>query len=171
MISLVKLATPLAVGCLLAVSGCGDDGGGGDPADAMTIVTPDAMLPQIDAMNVANEALGTTCTPANPTECVAEAPTCVNQQGATNGFCTLPCGTSPDPGTGNQPTPPAGGDTTCAAAYTGTGTAACVVYIGTIGGGADLEWMCGILCGDFMGTPLGTCESNLTCSANNFCEP
>lgn len=169
----LKFVAPLALSCLF-VTACssGDDDGGTPSADAMVISQADAMVQnQADAMvQSGDQAVGTTCTPGSGTECTQDAPTCLSQQGAANGFCSVTCGTSPDPGTGNDPTPPMNGDSVCAQAYTGTGTPACAVYTGTIGGGQDLTWYCGILCGDYMGTSLGTCESNLTCS-NNFCEP
>lgn len=166
MLNSVKVLAPLALAGVLVLAGCGDDDGGGAPADA-PVAQVDAMVQQIDAMSTA-EAVGTICTLNNPTECSAEAPVCTTTaMGATMGFCTAECGTVPDTGDDPPTMAPAGGNATCAAAYMGEGTPGCVLYDGSmIDGMGTVPFTCAILCGTLMGNDLGQCPSHLTCQSN-----
>jgi hypothetical protein len=151
---------------LTACGGGGDDDGAGDDdsagaPDANNTEAPDA------APDNESSGLGQVCTPQMA--CPAGAPECAAfEKNATQGMCTLSCGTGEPASGGGMPTPPATGDATCAAGYTGTGTPACVVYGEEVDG--MVPWSCGVLCGTSGTTNLGECPTGLTCTSN-FCMP
>jgi hypothetical protein len=161
--SLAPAALTLAFALSFALA-CGDDGdGNGDIADAGN---PDA---------AAFSGLGEVCVLATP-DCPVAAPMCITTSAAGGeGFCSVSCGTTPEPPAGMMPTPPANGNQLCADAFMGEvgtdGTPACVLFGAAQGG--QVPWACGVACGMVGGTNLGGCPSGLTCGANlaNLCEP
>jgi hypothetical protein len=164
-IAALALAGPVACG------GGGDDddvdaNGGGDGGG-----TADAPVGQPDSggtpdsgggalLGLGQVCYGGDCSTGNATSCAALA------SGAEHGFCTASCGT-----TDTTDSPPADGNTICAAEFQGTtpaqGTPACALYQGS----GPYEWSCAVLCGTSGSTDLGGCPDGLVCGADmaNYC--
>lgn len=145
------------LGALALFPACG---GGDDEPDAAETIdaneTPDA--PGGGDL----VGLGQVCTD-NPDCVTGEATVCAAlDANATQGFCTLSCGTST-----STDTPPTGGDATCAAAFMGEtpaqGTPLCAIYSGTA---PNVMWYCAVACGTAGTMELGGCPDGLTCTAN-----
>jgi hypothetical protein len=155
---------------LTACSSGGDDGGGGDDTqdiDAGDIDAGDSP----DAPGGGNTATGLGQVCNQQATCPAEASLCAELDNPTNngGFCTMSCGMTAEPAPGTDPTPPAGGNEMCAAAYNGSsGTPGCILYTAPQAG--QITWYCAIGCGNAGGTELGTCPNDLLCNAQNFCD-
>jgi hypothetical protein len=147
----------------LAACSSGDDGGGddGNDIDANTGDIDAAESPDAPTGNTVT-GLGEACDQANA--CPTEAALCADLDAPADmgGFCTLSCGMSPE-NPGGDPTPPAGGDAMCAAAYTGTsGTPVCALYTAAQAG--QHTWYCAVMCA----APTD-CATGLTCQ-NQICD-
>jgi hypothetical protein len=145
---------------LISAAACGGDD------DGVEVV--DGGGSGADGGGVAGQ-IGVSCTMEMP--CPGDLPVCaVLEEGATAGFCTKVCGTSPVPPMGMMPVPPAGGNATCQAGYTGTATAGCVLTFPPDNQG-NLPWGCALACG----ATFGTCPDNLECvvmkGEDGFCFP
>lgn len=160
--TLAAFATATLFSLSIAACGGGDDGGDDDDTQ------PDASITVIDAPPQAPDAaassLGQICN--QQMSCPTDVPICATPQGASNGFCTMECGTTP---ASDNPMPPPGGDAICQEGYVGSATPACTVYFQQQGT-TDLLWGCGLLCGTVQNMDLGTCPAGLTCQ-NNLCIP
>lgn len=152
------LALTFALGCSDSDGG----GGGGDSPDAN--VGPDAAPTGPDAMPMSppiTSGLGQVCDPAAAV-CSGGATACLAKtMEAPSGICTLLCAEGLAPET----FPAAEAHQTCADSFTGTtGTPLCGASIG------PGSFACVVACGVLEGTDLGTCPSDLTCTANS-CMP
>ena len=125
---------------------------------------PDARPPRPDGGGEEVLGLGKICNIQNA--CPAAAPECITlQPAAANGFCSLPCGTTP----AAQTTPPAGSDALCAAQFTAlnSGTPQCTLSKVE----ADQRlWTCAIRCDLVGNVDYGYCPAQMTCVAN-LCQP
>jgi hypothetical protein len=133
-----------------------------------------------DAANAALTGFGQSCPLTGTNACVTgSATTCAAiSSTATNGWCTMTCGTTTAPTTGN-PTPPTGGTAMCQTAFTSAGgtspadgTPGCVIYDSQSMPGKDV-WYCAIGCGTLPnnGGNLGGCPGGLACNTtDNLCE-
>lgn len=154
----------VALGSVLVACGGddGDGGGGGNPDAAVQI---DA-APMVDAGNPPAMGLGARCDNMTPCPTTPAGLECVAlSQGATYGFCALPCGTTP----AASMEPPMNGTQTCQASTPapGNGTPICAIT-GPMMNGMK-PWLCGVACGTFMGQNLGTCPGGLVCT-DNLCQ-
>jgi len=157
------LLVPLAASAPAALAtGCDDDG---DLAhvDAGPRIDGAASSDGGDSGTNTATKLGKTC--ASSSECPMEAPRCVKLvASAASGFCTLDCGTS----TAANMVPSEGAES-CGAQYDGaSGTPLCGANDATMSTcpGGTCTWVCVVACGDYMGTPLGSCPNDLSCSQN-----
>lgn len=158
---------PFAFAITMTLAACGGDSTTKTGVDAPVTTQHDApVTPTPDApTSTAAMGLGKVCGDATHTCPATGATMCVKLSStATLGFCTLPCGTTTKPATGN-PTPPVGGDAMCTASTPapGAGTPACVLDAVT---GTTVNWDCGIECGMSGTTNLGGCPMGLTCTMN-----
>ena len=159
-----------AVPFALMLAACGGGGSTNPIPDAPNQTVHDAPVsnPGVDAANGNPAAMGLgkvcnqtqMCPTTGATLCVALS------MSATQGFCTLGCGTTTKPASGN-PTPPPGGDAMCTASTPapGAGTPACVLATAPDANNM-IKWDCAILCGMQGTTNLGTCPGGLTCTMN-----
>jgi hypothetical protein len=169
-LSLLLLALVGALAVALAPA-CGDDGGGtttvgdgdGDgDGDADAAVTTDAPPAATAWGQVCDNA---TACPTTDLSCVAVSST------ATQGWCTIGCGSTPWTGTGEPPAP-TDGDAVCAAGFVGTspteGTPACTIYAPNAAAPNTTmaDWSCGIVCGMVQTMDFGGCPSGMTCTSN-----
>ncbi len=149
-----------------ALAACGSDGGGHaiDAAPAMDVSTIDVRLGPDATPNPPAVGLGQVCsasmtcpdhTPAFDCESIDTNP--------SDGFCTVTCGTTPDPGTGT-PMRPDGGDAICAANYTGPGVARCDIY-GAPDPTGNVTWSCALEC-----STDADCPGGLTCPNIGLCQ-
>ena len=133
-----------------------------------------------DAANASLTGFGMSCPLSGTNTCPTGANVCAAiQSTATNGWCTLTCGTTTAPTGTGAPTPPTGGDAMCQTAFQtagGTspadGTPGCVIYDSQSMPGKDV-WYCAIGCGTLPnnGGDLGGCPGGLTCNTtDNLCE-
>lgn len=147
----------MAVAATIVACGGDDDGGGGGGGGGTNIDASVAVDAKVFMDAAAKMGLGTTCT--MPTDCPADAPTCLATGSASPRFCSASCGTSS--GSNMQP---AGGNEICQM-FTGTGgTPACVFYLPPTNN--QYPWLCGILCGMQGSANLGNCPTGLTCQGN-----
>jgi len=133
------------------------DGGGGSTADAAA----------------ASSGIGVECGPG--LECAAEAPRCLSREGASGGFCSVECASTPAPPAGMQPPlPPIENQMMCSSGYDGPATPACAAPLPPEEG--TITWMCILACGDTPMFSFGDCPSNLVCdqddpTLNGYCFP
>ncbi|HUH03537.1 MAG TPA: hypothetical protein VML75_16180 [Kofleriaceae bacterium] len=160
------LAVALAPACgddggTTTTAGDGDGDGDGD-GGADATVTPDAPPAATEWGQICD---GSTACPSTDLSCVA-----VSAQ-ATQGWCTVGCGSTAWDGTGS-PTAPVGGDALCASSYYGTtpteGTGACAIYAPDAASPNTTmaDWSCAILCGVAGTTDYGGCPTGMTCTSN-----
>jgi hypothetical protein len=118
--------------------------------------------------------LGQSCNATTP--CPDSMPVCLTVgQGATEGFCSKGCATTPAPPEGEDPMlPPQESHDACREGYTGDAVPACAAPLAAMNG--IVPWACVLACGDTPDGAFGTCPSNLACEQpdpelNGFCFP
>lgn len=184
----MRLKSLVVFGFLLTTPACGDDDGDkkvdGGPGGRFDAMRPDAVHLPVDASrpdggpadadammttdecspNPTGTGLGTTCNGMMET-CPMPAPMCAELDMPQNGgFCTLQCGTTAKPATGD-PMAPVACNSVCTAGYAAgqTGTPSCVLYVVE---GNQVKWYCGIVCGMANGMDYGMCPNPFTCQGN-----